>query len=78
MRSHLYRSISTNDRKGIETALNWTNHQIKVNPELKLFEDLISAYTALNQEDNKCRIIKQGNYMYPGNTILKTMSEQCP
>lgn len=77
LRAYLYQSIKDQNRSGIKTYIEWANEEINVSPRLKLFEDLISAYTALNDEKKKCRIIMKGHYMYPINQSLKEINLNC-
>ncbi len=77
MRSNLYHSISTKNNKQVGLIANWIESQLVANPRLKLFEDLITAYDYLKNQDKKCLVIANGHYRYPLNRPLESLSSTC-
>ena len=77
MRSLLHASIQSEKPDKVHYFAQWGEQQININPELKLFEDLINAYTFLELEKERCRIINTGTMMYPMNQPLKTIANTC-
>ena len=77
MRNLLHTSIQSKKPDKVHYFAQWGEQQIKINPQLKLFEDLINAYTFLELEKERCRIINTGTMMYPMNQPLKTIANTC-
>lgn len=77
MRSMLYASIQSKDRKKIEIFEDWAMNYVKKSPELKMYEDLISASVFLRPEGKGCDAILAALAMYAHNEPLQKASEQC-
>ncbi len=77
MRNLLHASILGKNPDKVRYFAQWAEQQIAVNPRLKLFEDLINAYTFLELEEARCKIIHTGTWMYPMNQPLKTAAGTC-
>jgi len=77
MRNLLHASILDKNPDKVHYFAQWAEQQIAVNPRLKLFEDLINAYTFLELEEARCKIIHTGTRMYPMNQPLKAAADTC-
>ncbi len=77
MRNLLHSSMLDKNPDKVRYFAQWAEQRISVNPTLKLFEDLINAYTFLELEEARCRIIHTGAMMYPMNKPLKRASSAC-
>jgi len=77
MRNLLHSSIQNKKADKVRYFAQWAEQKIDISPELKLFEDLINAYTFLGLEKERCRIINTGSMMYPMNQPLKTAANAC-
>ena len=71
MRSMLYASIENNDRARVKIFETWAQEYVEINPELKMYEDLISASVFLRPEGKGCDAIKDGLTMYAHNKPLQ-------
>ncbi len=77
MRNLLHASILDKNPDKVHYFARWAEQQIDINPELKLFEDLINAYTFLEIEAARCRVIQTGATMYPMNEPLRAAASGC-
>ncbi len=77
MRSMLYVSIENSDRRKVELFENWALDYVFKRPELKMYEDLISASVFLRPEGKGCDAIKAGLAMYAHNKPLQLAYEKC-
>ena len=77
MRSILYNGLSTNNSQQVKEYVEWSQKRLAISPELKLFEDLIEAYSYLNDEKSRCGIIRLGVSMYPQNVPLRGLNQSC-
>ena len=77
MRSLLHSGIQTGDAAKVRRYVDWGERYIAINPELKIFEDLINAYAMLKQEEKKCRTIAWGAYIYPEMPSLQKIARSC-
>lgn len=77
MRSMLYSAINDNDAAKVRTFEQWALKYIKDSPELKMYEDLISASVFLRPDDKGCDAILAGLKMYAHNKALQKASIQC-
>ncbi len=77
MRNLLHSSIQNKKPDKVHYFAQWAEQQISINPELKLFEDLINAYTFLELEKERCKTINTGTMMYPMNQPLKKIALTC-
>ena len=77
MRSMLYASIQNKDRKKVEIFESWAKKYVDKSPELKMYEDLISASVFLRPEAKGCDAIMAGLGMYAHNEPLQKASERC-
>lgn len=76
MRSMLYVSIENNDREKVQGFVDWAERYVAHSPELKMYEDLISASLYLKPEGNGCDAIHSGLAMYAHNKPLQEAAEQ--
>lgn len=77
MRSMLYVGLSKNDDDMINRYIPWSTNRIAIRPELKLFEDLIEAYTYLKDDKSKCEVVRLGVRMYPQIEPLVKLNQSC-
>jgi O-antigen polymerase len=77
MRSMLYASIENGDKGKVETFENWALDYVVTRPELKMYEDLISASIFLRPEGQGCDAIAAGRAMYGQNKPLQLAYEKC-
>ncbi len=77
MRSNLYHSIASKNSSQVDLIVGWTENQLKINPKLKLFEDLIAAYEYRQDQGKKCKVIANGHYRYPLNQPLMSLDRIC-
>ncbi|PHS31204.1 MAG: hypothetical protein COA95_07110 [Methylophaga sp.] len=77
MRSMLYASIENNDRSKVIIFKKWAENYIDTRPELKMYEDLVSASVFLRPEGEGCDAISAGYEMYIHNVPLKLAHEKC-
>jgi len=77
MRSMLYASIEHNDKSKVETFEHWALDYVITRPELKMYEDLISASVFLRPEGKGCDAIAAGLTMYAYNKPLQLAYEKC-
>ena len=77
MRSMLYASIESGDVSKVMIYENWAMEYVDKNPELKMYEDLISASVFLRPGAKGCDAIMAGVAMYAHNEPLQKSSEKC-
>jgi len=71
MRSMLYASIENNDHAQVEVFEQWALDYVNISPELKMYEDLISASLFLRPSGKGCDAISAGLAMYAHNVPLQ-------
>jgi len=77
MRAMLYSSILSKDTSKVEIFEKWAKDYVNMSPELKMYEDLISASIFLRPEGKGCDAIKAGLAMYAHNKPLQEASLVC-
>tara|TARA_R110000787_G_scaffold164646_1_gene277772 strand:- start:3331 stop:5040 length:1710 start_codon:yes stop_codon:yes gene_type:complete len=77
MRTHLHDAIARNDDEKLVQVINWFESELEKKPELKLFEDIINGYFALEKPDRRCLTIHKSLDYYPANKILKDLHQDC-
>ena len=77
MRSMLYASIENNDRKKVLAFVKWAEESIKKSPELKIYEDLISAHNFLDPKERGCNAVSRALEMYAQNKALQDAYKNC-
>jgi O-antigen polymerase len=78
MRSMLYHSIENRDMSKVVAFEKWALNYVERRPELKMYEDLISASLFLRPEGKGCDMITEALKMYAHNKPLKKVKlEQC-
>lgn len=75
-RSNLYAYIEQKNTPEVKKFVVWAESYIKQSPELKMYEDLISASVYLNPEGKGCDRIKEALSMYAHNKPLKLAWEE--
>ena len=71
MRSNLYANIENDNRTGVEGYIAWAEDYVNKSPELKMYEDLISASVYLNPAGKGCDRITEALTMYAHNKPLQ-------
>jgi len=77
MRSTLYANIENGEREKVQTFISWAEQYIEKSPELKVYEDLISAHSFLNPKERGCNTISRAFKMYAQNTALQKANKEC-
>jgi hypothetical protein len=77
MRSMLYHSIENNNAEKVSQFENWALDYVKASPELKMYEDLISASLFLRPKGKGCDAIDAGYQMYAHNKSLQEARLKC-
>ncbi len=77
MRSMLYNAIEQHDKEKVQLFENWAMDFVIKSPELKMYEDLISASVFLRPQGKGCDAIKAGLAMYAQNKPLQIALEKC-
>jgi O-antigen polymerase len=77
MRGLLNKGISTNNREYIRQYIQWSVKPMAMQPKLIFFQDLVNAYTHLNDHESRCRIIKSGLKMYAQSSELRDLNQLC-
>ncbi|MDF1588694.1 MAG: Wzy polymerase domain-containing protein [Gammaproteobacteria bacterium] len=77
MRSELYNAISLKDGVTIKKYLLWAENYVKLRPELKIYEDILNAYIALNDMKSNCKVVDDAIAIYPQNDALKKLNSDC-
>lgn len=76
-RSMLYSSIASKDKANVEMFEKWAKDYVNISPELKMYEDLLSASRFLRPEGKGCDAIQAGLAMYAHNKPLQKESLAC-
>lgn len=77
MRKYLYEAISQKDTEKLFQLTIWFESELKQNPELKLFEDVISGYFALGMTQKYCQVLSNSLQYYPANSALQSLQQKC-
>lgn len=77
MRSHLHDAIKRNDVEKLVQVINWFELELLKNPELKLFEDVINGYNALEMFKERCEAVNKSLLYYPTNKVLQGLRNDC-
>ena len=77
MRISLRNAIAQKQQSKILEIADWLEIQRAIKPELHLYGDLLNAYTALNDETQKCSTAFEGLRHYPTNKVLKEIVAKC-
>jgi len=77
MRAMLYSAIENKDSENIIRFESWATEYVTHSPELKMYEDLISASVYLRPEGKGCDAISAGLAMYAHNKPLQKAYLQC-
>jgi O-antigen polymerase len=77
MRALLYKGIKTENRSYVTEYIQWVAKPLAIEPKLVLFEDLVNAFTFLNDDVSKCKILKLGLEMYAHNKSLGELNQSC-
>lgn len=77
MRTHLHDAIGKKDAEKLLQIVDWLEVELEKKPELKLFEDVINGYFALEMEKDRCEIVKQSLLYYPANKVLQNLQADC-
>lgn len=78
MRSNLYANIESNNSEGVANFVTWAEDYVSRSPELKMYEDLISASVYLNPVGKGCDRIIEALAMYAHNKPLQqAKAEKC-
>jgi len=77
MRTHLLDAIGKKDSKKLLQIVKWFEVELEKKPELKLFEDVINGYFALEMTEQRCETINQSLIYYPANKVLQTLQAKC-
>lgn len=77
MRTHLHDAISRNEREKLLQVTNWFEAALAKTPELKLFEDVINGYFALQMPQQRCEMVDHSLRYYPANKVLQRLQQDC-
>ncbi|MCB2427909.1 O-antigen ligase family protein [Methylophaga pinxianii] len=77
MRTHLHDAIGRNDADKLVQVVNWFESELVKKPELKVFEDIINGYFALEQTEKRCQTIGKSLQYYPANKVLQNLQQDC-
>jgi O-antigen polymerase len=77
MRTHLHDAIGRNDADKLVQVVNWFESELVKKPELKVFEDIINGYFALEQSEQRCEMIGKSLQYYPANKVLQNLQQDC-
>ena len=77
MRTHLHDAIGRNDAEKIAQVVNWFESELVKKPELKVFEDVINGYFALENHQQRCEAIRKSLQYYPANRVLQNLQPDC-
>ena len=77
MRTHLHDAIGRNDVEKLVQVVNWFESELIKKPELKVFEDIINGYFALEQPEQRCQTIGKSLQYYPANKVLQNLQQEC-
>ena len=76
-RSNLYAYIEQKNRNEVDGFIVWAKDYVSKSPELKMYEDLISASVYLNPEGQGCDMIREALTMYAHNKPLQEAMVKC-
>ena len=77
MRALLYKGVKTENRSYVTEYIQWAAKPLATEPKLIFFKDLIFAFSFLNDDESKCKIIKLGLEMYAHNKSLGELNQSC-
>lgn len=77
MRTHLHDAIAKKDAQKLAQVVDWFQIELVKKPDLKLFEDVINGYFALEQSEQRCQTILKSLQYYPANKILQNLHQDC-
>lgn len=77
MRTHLQDAIGRKDVEKLVEVVNWFEAELEKKPELKLFEDVINGYFALNMTQERCKTVNKSLLYYPANKVLQDLQSEC-
>ena len=77
MRKFMRTSIRNNDKTNIATYTEWAEEFIKINPELKVLEDLSESYSVLNLKQKRCKVVNTGLYIHGESKVLSEYANDC-
>ncbi|WP_289282120.1 PglL family O-oligosaccharyltransferase [Methylophaga sp. UBA5088] len=75
--SVLYYAIKNDDKQKITQLLNQFQQELDINPDLKLFEDVINGFEALEAKQQSCLVAERALKIYPWNGGLKKYLATC-
>ena len=76
-RSVLYHAIENDDKQKIMQLLSQFQQELDTNPDLKLFEDVINGYEAINEQEQSCFVAERALKIYPWNGGLEKYIATC-
>ncbi|EGL54934.1 lipid A core-O-antigen ligase [Methylophaga aminisulfidivorans MP] len=76
-RSVLYYAIENGDKQKIMQLLSQFQQELDMNPDLKLFEDVINGYEAIKDQEKSCFVAKCALKIYPWNGGLEKYIATC-
>ncbi len=77
MRTHLHDAIAKKDAQKLIQVVDWFETELVKKPDLKLFEDVINGYIALDMVKKRCETIDKSLLYYPANKILQELNKDC-
>lgn len=77
MRTHLHDAIGKKDAEKLFQIVNWFEFELKKKPELKLFEDVINGYFALDMAQKRCESVDKSLLYYPAHKVLQDLQSEC-
>jgi O-antigen polymerase len=77
MRTHLHDAIVKKDAQKLIQVVDWFETELVKKPDLKLFEDVINGYIALDMFQKRCETIDKSLLYYPANKGLQELSNSC-
>lgn len=77
MRTHLHDAIGRNDAEKLIQVVSWFESELVKKPELKVFEDIINGYFALEMTEQRCETIRKSLVYYPANKVLQNLQQDC-
>jgi O-antigen polymerase len=77
MRTHLHDAIVRKDAEKLIQVVSWFEYELNKKPELKLFEDVINGYFAMEKPEKRCETIRKSLEYYPANKVLIKLQKDC-
>lgn len=77
MRTHLHDAIGRDDTEKLIQVVSWFESELIKKPELKVFEDIINGYFALEMTEQRCETIRKSLVYYPANKVLQNLQQDC-